>query len=54
MIGGLVEDASKTDENVSKGNKELKRAMERTSTAKIMYHTTWGLCAVLVVWDLIF
>ena len=34
MIGQLVEDASNTDENVRKGNKELKRASERSSTAK--------------------
>lgn len=54
MIGGLVEDAQRTDENVSRGNKELKRAMERTSTAKIMYHTTLWICAGLVVWDAIF
>lgn len=54
MIGNLVADAERTDENVQRGNKELKRATERTSTAKIMYHTTLWLCAGLVVWDLIF
>ena len=54
MIGGLVEDAEKTEENVTRGNKELKRATEKTSTAKIMYHTTLYLCLGLVVWDLIF
>lgn len=54
MIGNLVSDAERTDENVQKGNKELKRATERTSTAKIMYHTTLWLCAGLVMWDLIF
>ena len=54
MIGNLVADAERTDENVQKGNKELKRATERTSTAKIMYHSTLWLCAGLVVWDLIF
>lgn len=54
MIGNLVGDAERTDENVQRGNKELKRATERTSTAKIMYHTTLWLCAGLVVWDLIF
>lgn len=54
MIGGLVEDASRTDENVSRGNKELKRATERTSTARLMYYITFWLCALLIVWDLIF
>lgn len=54
MIGNLVADAERTDENVQRGNKELKRATERTSTAKIMYHSTLWLCAGLVVWDLIF
>lgn len=54
MIGNLVADAERTDENVQRGNKELKRATERTSTAKIMYHTTLWLCAGLVAWDLIF
>lgn len=54
MIGQLVEDASRTDENVSRGNKELKRATERTSTARLMYYITFWLCTVLVVWDLIF
>lgn len=54
MIGNLVADAERTDENVQRGNKELKRATERTRTAKIMYHSTLWLCAGLVVWDLIF
>lgn len=54
MIGSLVADAERTDENVTRGNKELKRATERTSTAKYMYRVTCTLCAVLVVWDLIF
>lgn len=54
MIGQLVSDAERTDENVQRGNKELKRASERASTAKIMYHSTLWLCAGLVVWDLIF
>ena len=54
MIGQLVEDASNTDENVRKGNKELKRASERSSTAKAVFWGTAGLCSFLVVWDLIF
>lgn len=54
MIGGLVEDAARTDENVTRGNKELKRATERTSTARLMYYITFWMCLFLIVWDLIF
>ena len=54
MIGQLVDDASNTDENVKRGNKELKRASERSSTAKAVFWGTAGLCSFLVVWDLIF
>lgn len=54
MIGHLVEDASNTDANVRKGNTELKRASERSSTAKTVFYGTAGLCGFLIVWDLIF
>lgn len=54
MIEQLVDDASRTDENVRKGNKELKKASERSSTAKGVFWGTVGLCSFLVVWDLIF
>ena len=54
MIGQLVEDASNTDENVRKGNKELKKASERSSTAKAVFWGTAGLCSFLIVWDLVF
>ena len=54
MIGQLVDDASNTDENVRRGNKELKKASERSSTAKAVFWGTAGLCSFLVMWDLIF
>jgi len=54
MIGQLVEDAANTDENVRKGNKELKRASERGSTARAVFWATCGLCGFLITWDLIF
>lgn len=54
MIGQLVEDASRTDENVKRGNKELKKASERGSVARGVFWGTVGLCSFLVVWDLIF
>jgi len=54
MIGQLVQDAASTDENVRKGNKELKKASERSSTARLVFYATAGFCSFLVVWDLIF
>ena len=54
MIEQLVTDAQNTDENVRKGNKELKKASERGSTAKLVFWTTVGICGFLVTWDLVF
>lgn len=54
VIADLVVNADMTDENVLRGNRELKRASERTRWPKYMYHVTLYLCAGLVVWDLIF
>ncbi|RMD42910.1 hypothetical protein DV735_g2228, partial [Chaetothyriales sp. CBS 134920] len=53
-INQLVEDASKTDENVRRGNRELQRATARSSTAKGVFWATTALCSFLLVWDLIF
>jgi hypothetical protein len=54
MIGQLVDDASNTDENVRRGNKELQKASERGSVAQMVFYGTASLCGFLVVWDLIF
>ena len=54
MIGQLVQDAVSTDENVRKGNQQLKKASERGSTARLVFYATAGFCSFLVVWDLIF
>ncbi|KAL9105268.1 MAG: hypothetical protein Q9227_009527 [Pyrenula ochraceoflavens] len=54
MIERLVEDAEGTGENVQRGNRELKRAAERSSTARMVFWATVGICSSLVVWDLIF
>jgi syntaxin 18 len=51
-IEQLVEDSFNTTENVGSGNKELKRATERRSTAQIVFWGTSGFCAFLVLWDL--
>ena len=54
MIEQLVQDAQGTDENVRRGNKELKKASERSSTAKGVFWITVGICTFLVGWDLVF
>ena len=54
MIDTLAEDAMSTDENVRKGNRELKKASEKGSTARLVFYATMGFCSFLVVWDLIF
>ncbi|KAL4913270.1 hypothetical protein BDW62DRAFT_214364 [Aspergillus aurantiobrunneus] len=53
-IGMMVADASNTETNIGRGNKELKRASERRSAAQAVFWGTVGLCTYLVVWDLIF
>ncbi|KAF2219641.1 snare protein syntaxin-like protein 18/UFE1 [Elsinoe ampelina] len=53
-IDQLVQDSFFTEENVGRGNKELKKASEKASTARMLYHGTWIFCAFLVTWDLIF
>ncbi|CAI7646198.1 unnamed protein product [Penicillium pancosmium] len=53
-ISQLVSDVDLTEENIGRGNRELKRATERKSTAQAVFWGTVGLCTWLVVWDLIF
>ncbi|KAL8941711.1 MAG: hypothetical protein Q9216_002084 [Gyalolechia sp. 2 TL-2023] len=50
----LVADSLNTTENVGSGNKELKRATERKSTARMVFFASCGLCAFLITWDLVF
>ncbi|CRG91390.1 hypothetical protein PISL3812_08438 [Talaromyces islandicus] len=54
FISQLVTDASTTSQNVDRGNKELRRASERRSTAQMVFWGTVGLCTWLIVWDAIF
>ena len=54
QVEQLVSDGLMTRDNVGGGNKELKRASERRSVARGVFWATAGLCAGLVVWDLIF
>ena len=53
-ISQLVADSLSTTENVGSGNKELKRATERKSTARMVFWSSCALCTVLIGWDLIF
>ncbi|BCS18308.1 putative SNARE protein (Ufe1) [Aspergillus puulaauensis] len=53
-VGMMVSDASNTETNIGKGNKELKRASEKRSAAQAVFWGTVGLCTWLVVWDLVF
>lgn len=53
-IGQLVGDVADTQMNVGEGNRELKRAGEKRSSAMMVFWGTVGLCFWLVVWDLIF
>lgn len=53
-IDQLVEESYVTTENLDKGNKELKRASERRSTAQAVFFATVAFSSFLVVWDLIF
>jgi syntaxin 18 len=52
-IDQLVADAEFTAENVGGGNKQLKKAAERKSTAKYVFYASCGLSLFLVVWDLV-
>lgn len=52
-IEQLVTDALSTGDNVGGGNKELKKAAQRPSAARYTFFAASGLCAFLVLWDLI-
>ncbi|CAI6337521.1 unnamed protein product [Periconia digitata] len=51
-IQQLVDDSYLTTENVGSGNKELRRATERRSTAQMVFWSTCVFCSTLVLWDL--
>ena len=52
-IDQLVADSHFTVENVGGGNKQLKRATERKSTAQYVFYASCGLSLFLVVYDLL-
>ncbi|KAI0538068.1 hypothetical protein GGR58DRAFT_469406 [Xylaria digitata] len=49
----LVADSDTTAENVQGGNRQLSQATKKASPAKYTFFATCGLCAFLIVWDLI-
>ncbi|KAH9883815.1 snare-complex protein syntaxin-18 N-terminus-domain-containing protein [Xylariomycetidae sp. FL2044] len=49
----LVADAEDTTENVGGGNRQLKQATQKASPARYTFFATCGLCAFLVIWDLV-
>lgn len=51
VIDNLMQDSLTTEENVSRGNKELKKAAERRSIARLAFFTSVGFSAFVVVWD---
>ncbi|KAK0621720.1 hypothetical protein B0T17DRAFT_493823 [Bombardia bombarda] len=53
-IDQMVADSTETAEGVTKGNRELKNAATRSSPARYTFFAATGLCAFLIVWDLVF
>ncbi|KAK3956592.1 hypothetical protein QBC32DRAFT_330417 [Pseudoneurospora amorphoporcata] len=52
-IDQLVSESFETTEGVDRGNKELKKSTNRASPARYTFFAATGLCAFLVIWDLI-
>ncbi|KAL0472619.1 snare-complex protein syntaxin-18 N-terminus domain-containing protein [Neurospora intermedia] len=52
-IDQLVAESFETTEGVDRGNKELKKSTNRASPARYTFFAATGLCAFLVLWDLI-
>ncbi|KAL0944578.1 snare protein [Colletotrichum truncatum] len=52
-IEQLVADSENITEDVGGGNKQLKKATQRPSAARYTFFASAGLCAFLILWDLI-
>ncbi|KAL1902320.1 hypothetical protein Sste5346_001296 [Sporothrix stenoceras] len=50
-VDQMVADSVTTAENVAKGNRELKKALDRPSTARYTFYAASSLCLFVVVWD---
>lgn len=53
QIEQLAGDSLYTEENVGGGNKQLKKASERESTAKMAFWATVVGCGFFIGWDLV-
>ncbi|KAK5998551.1 Syntaxin-18-like protein [Cladobotryum mycophilum] len=49
----LVADSMTNADNIGGGNKQLKKATQRASTARYTFFAASGLCAFIILWDLI-
>ncbi|TGZ83418.1 hypothetical protein EX30DRAFT_339596 [Ascodesmis nigricans] len=52
FIDHLMQDSMETEENVSKGNKQLKKAAEKLSMARSAFFASAIFSSVVIVWDL--
>lgn len=52
-IDQLVAESFETTEGVGKGNQELKKSASRASPARYTFFAATGLCAILIIWDLL-
>lgn len=50
-VDQMMTDSISTAENVARGNRELKKAAARPSTARYTFYAASGLCLFVVVWD---
>ncbi|CAK7218289.1 hypothetical protein SCUCBS95973_003434 [Sporothrix curviconia] len=50
-VDQMIADSVSTAENVDKGNRELKKALDRPSTARYTFYAASSLCLLVVVWD---
>ncbi|CAK7239468.1 MAG: hypothetical protein STHCBS139747_000899 [Sporothrix thermara] len=50
-VDQMIADSISTAENVDKGNRELKKALDRPSTARYTFYAASGLCLFVIVWD---
>jgi syntaxin 18 len=53
QIDQMVADSFSTTDNIAKGNKELKRAAERKSTARMVFLASLGFSSFLILYDLL-
>ena len=50
-VDQMVQDSFNTADNVAKGNQELKKALDRPSTARYTFFAACSLSLFVVVWD---